>query len=172
MCAKPESRIDWVTSLVTAVCSPVSKAAATPPSGLGSAFRMRAVMSARSPSMVRTMPLGLPMLDDGRGCQRITDATDLLVPGDPLEIEGPWRGRSCRWRDIRQHQQPVAHRQRRCALAERNAQPDRSHLDPRSAVALQAHGFEDDPLTFGQALDVGDAAFDVDAEQRPRERRC
>jgi len=118
------------------------------------------------------MPLGLPMLDDGRGCQRITDATDLLVPGDSLEIEGPWRGRSCRWRDIRQHQQPVAHRQRRCALAERNAHANRSHLDPRSAVAFQPYGFEDDTLAFGQSLDVGNATFDVDAEQRAGERRC
>jgi hypothetical protein len=61
--------------------------------------------------------------------------------------------------------------QRRRALAQRDAQAQRRELRRRRTAALQPDGFEHDPHAFGQALDVGDAAFDVDVEQRPAERR-
>jgi hypothetical protein len=55
---------------------------------------------------------------------------------------------------------------------ERHAEPHGHHLRRRRTVALQADRFEHDAHAFGQALDVGDAALDIDAEQRPAERGC
>jgi len=60
----------------------------------------------------------------------------------------------------------------RRTLAERHAQPHRRHLRHRRAVALEAHRLEHDAHAVGQALDVGHSAFDVEAEERPAERRC
>ena len=115
--------------------------------------------------------VGLAGFDHRRGGQCIADGAKLLVPGDALEIEGAGCGRSGGRRDIGQHQDAVADMQRRCALGQRDTQLDRHHFRRRHAVALQAHGLEHDAPALGQALDVGDAAFDVDVEQRPAERR-
>jgi hypothetical protein len=41
-----------------------------------------------------------------------------------------------------------------------------------AAAALEPHRLEYDAHDLGQPLDVGDAAFDVDIERGPTERRC
>jgi hypothetical protein len=111
------------------------------------------------------------VLDHRRRRQRVAHGAELLVPGNPLEIEGAWCGWSGRRRDVGEHQQPVADMNRRRALGERDAHARRHHLDRRHVVAFQAHRLEHDPHAFRQALDIGDAALDIDAEQRPAEGR-
>ena len=115
--------------------------------------------------------VGAAVLDHRRRRQRIAHGAELLVPGDPLEIEGAGCGRAGRRREVGEHQQPVADMDRRRALGERHAHAHRHHLGRRHAVALQAHRLEHDPHALGQALDVGDAALDIDAEQGPAECR-
>ena len=115
--------------------------------------------------------VGPAVLDDRGRRQRIAHAAQLLVPGDALEIEGAGCGRSGRRREVGEHQQPVADMDRRRALGERDAHARRHHLDRRHVVAFEAHRLEHDPHALRQALDVGDAALDIDAEQRPAEGR-
>ena len=115
--------------------------------------------------------VGLAGIDHDRGRQRIADGAELLVPGDALEIEGAGCRRSRGRRDVGQHQDPVADMQGRRPLCQRHAQLERRHLDGRHTAALEPHGLEHDTHALGQALDVGDAAFDIDVEQWPAERR-
>ena len=110
--------------------------------------------------------VGLAGIDHRRGRQRIAHGAELLVPGDALEIEGTGCGRSRGRREVGQHQDAIADMQGRRALGQRYAQLDWRHLDGRHAAAFQAHRLEHDAHALGQALDVGDAAFDVDVEQR------
>ena len=115
--------------------------------------------------------VGPAMLDDGGRRQRIAHAAQLLIPGDALEIESAGRSRSGRRREVGEHQQPVADMDRWRPLGERDAHAGRHHLDRRHVVAFEAHCFEHDPHALRQALDIGDAALDIDAEQRPAEGR-
>ena len=133
---------------------------------------MRSVMSARSPSMVRTRPSGSAVLDHHRRRQRIADGAELLVPGDALEIEGAGAAGPAGG-------ERLASTSRRSPTASGGA-PLPSDTRTRAGiisiggtpVALQPHRLEHDAHASGQTLDVGDAALDVDAEQRPAERRC
>ena len=114
--------------------------------------------------------VGLAGIDHGRGRQRIAHGAELLVPGDALEIESTGCGRPRGRREVGQHQDAIADMQGRRPLGQRYAQLDGRHLDGRHTAALQAHRLEHDAHALGQALDVGDAAFDVDVEQRAAQR--
>lgn len=78
----------------------------------------------------------LAALDDRGRCEGIADGAQLLVPGDPLEIEGAGRRGAGRRRQVGKHQQPVADGQPGRAPAERHAHLERHHLGRRHAIAF------------------------------------